>query len=126
MGMFDEVIIDRIFCPFCGNAIENDKWQTKDTDCLLKIFNSLEQMYTEFYKIGYFDVVGACDNCDEQIRLQLKNKSKAHFEFTEREWIRMKLDMERWATETHPNHPKGSFDETRCIKCKKENETDSR
>jgi len=119
MGMFDSVIIDRLFCIHCGAALENQIWQTKDTECLLDTFSSLDEMFDKYYTVGYFDLISDCINCNEFIRIQLHNTSPKYQENYEKLAKQQKLEWMKEALPRHPYHKGHPMDFVWCPKCVK-------
>ena len=60
--MFD-YILNKLFCPFCGELQDNHSFQTKDFSCNMKGL--------DVYKIRgmEYEIYTVCDNCKNWIKL---------------------------------------------------------
>jgi hypothetical protein len=124
MGLFDEVKAT-FFCFYCGAEMRDSWWQTKDTECLMVRFDSLDEMYGKFPEIGYFDLIGKCDNCQELPRIQTLNTSKAHKDYMDNHWKQTRLAWSKEALKEHPDHGDGGWRSVWCPKCPKDTQDEA-
>ena len=81
MGMYDEIYVEHMWCPFCGTSIDNKRWQTKSGECLLTKYESLEDFEKQNYQLGSYEIHNPCTNCENFIELTIFNKSTNYLEW---------------------------------------------
>lgn len=104
MGMYDSIIIDNLYCPFCGKPIENSEWQTKASDCVLKTYHGLTEFGDDNYKLYYYNIYTTCGSCGELVDIEVRNNSPEHRVYADRQLKVMKDDLTKRCTTDHPNH----------------------
>lgn len=104
MGMYDSIIVKEMWCPFCGSSIKNHEWQSKDGECVLAVYNSLDEFGATIPTSYHFSIIGSCRNCKEYIDLNVSNKSETHRIFADAKVKEMEDKLIKDCTSLHPNH----------------------
>lgn len=79
MGMYDEVIIPKVYCFYCGEPIFDEVWQTKDAECVLHTYNSLEAFFWKNRKVAIGNFTGHCRSCDRYMTIEIHHTETGLF-----------------------------------------------
>jgi hypothetical protein len=104
MGMFDEVKVIRFYCFNCGAPVENKYWQTKDGDCVLERFDSLEDFGNHYYQLYHFSLTEFCTQCEIFLDYYITNTAAAHREYAAKKDKEWRDNIIKKQTNDHPNH----------------------
>jgi len=112
MSMYDEIKIHKLYCYRCGALLADHLWQSKSGECVLNRYDSLEEFGAEFYKLAFFELAAICPECEEFLKVELRNPSAEHRFYlaaSDKEWRERLIEEE---TAKHPDHNFGGYSGT--------------
>jgi hypothetical protein len=111
MGLYDDVKMEKIYCPWCGYKIENEYWQSKaayDSNSaqspFLNKYESLEQFGTEVYDVFNINLINSCSECHEYIDLNVTNDSSRAVAYRTAQIKEVTDSFKHEQEREHPNH----------------------